>query len=184
MTARSVLDVILAMITMHIVIKHAKWFNYLVAWPVMVVPFVLMWVHVVGHYMQNQHIGSSLMQGSLHNIGVASYLLALASVAAREITQRQKKANTSVEHQVYAISSNFSKMIVALWTLGVAGGIAQEVINVTLRREVAIRQGYSGELDWMDIAAFCLGLIIIVINHFVFKAKVLNKINPDFKNNA
>jgi hypothetical protein len=170
LTFQSAFDIFLAITTIVITVMYIWQSGCLCVWPLLIVPFALLWIHVVGNYMQEQEIGASLVRGSLHNIGVASCTMTLPLFCVLWLASRRGAMllrKTAVEL--------YSKLLLVVWALTTLAGIAYEIYTITYDREEAIKMGYSGKIDWWDIAAFALGFVLMCINYLALHPVVMRR---------
>lgn len=177
MTAQSAIDIAIAALTMFMIISHIYQYHIKQVGIILIMPLSLMWVHVVGNYMQEQHWGPIWMQNHLHNLGVSSTVLVLATyVTLWVMYKRRAQWGPKV---IYVAAQAFANGVLASWIIGTLICVAYEVLNVTIWRADAIKQGYSGRMDWPDMIAYAIGLGLMILNHIKIRPVVLARMRKE-----
>lgn len=141
--------------------------------PYLVVPTLLMWTHVGGSALQDNNIGPEWAQNHLHNLGAPASMMLFGVLGIRgAIDKYIRKTGASLSQ---ATARVLMLGIVRGWTLGVIICIGIEIFMVTVVRDQTVQQGYSGAADWLDIAAYLIGEVLILINYFRLAPKVLRQ---------
>lgn len=177
MTAQSAIDIVVAAFAMFVIISHIYQYSIKRVGIILIMPLSLMWVHVVGNYMQEQHWGPIWMQNHLHNLGVSSAVL--ASAAGMTFWATRKYPAQWGPKEIYVAARAFTGGVLMSWILGTIMCVTYEVLNVTIWRADAIKQGYSGRMDWPDMIAYAIGLGLMILNHIKIRPVALARMRKE-----
>ncbi|WP_028777558.1 hypothetical protein [Shimazuella kribbensis] len=161
-----IFDVVVAILVMLYLSKVNKSANGMVK-KYLIVPVILIWVHLVGNALQENNIGPEFLQGHLHDLGVAAMW---CMVVLRYFVH----PSTTIPYYQKAVATANSvlKLTVPLHGVTTLLCIGYKVSQVTVFREEHIAKGYSGMLDVADIAALCVGFLVMVVNHYLLRGSV------------
>lgn len=128
-------------------------------------PLILTWVQYVG--MRQGHVGPAWTRGHLRDVGLAvPFGITMAFIYAT-FRPRFAKSDESPE----AVLAWFTRAFP--WCCGVVTTvwIVLEFAQMVFLREASVAHGYSGRLDVLDLAAYVLGIGIIILNHLALRMR-------------
>lgn len=139
----------------------------------LVLPLLLMWLHVAGSTLQDSNLGPEWVQNHLHNLGAAATFMMFGLWRLNKLSDRYMLLN-----RMSRTRANTKALMVCTlqgWTVGVIVGCGIEVLMVTAGRANAVQQGYSGAMGWMDIGAYVISEVLILINYYRLAPRVLRE---------
>lgn len=141
--------------------------------PYIVAPSVLIAAHLTGESFQHYQVGPAWVQGHLHNVGVVTtvafvFVYCLA-VWRRRFRQSLLALNTETIRR-------YLRRFMLIAYGGTILGVLDEGLVVLANKQALMAEGYSGMVDIVDIIAYVIGLVVLVVNHRYMSHKVLKRL--------
>ncbi len=146
--------------------------------PYFIAPMILLAVHVYGNTVQELELGPEWIRNHLHNTGVAGLSLIFAlGFALRDMKPDEQLSQNElcINWARYAMNQSWY-----YWLLASAFGVTQEIVTVAIWGEHAKAMGYSGKVDWFDLSAYAIGVIVVTANHLLLKPRVLTRMQQRY----
>jgi hypothetical protein len=144
-----------------------------------VLPVTLLGVHVYGNTVQELELGPEWIRNHLHNTGVAGLSLIVALFF---VLLEWKKRYNHFESGLRRVRVAQSAMnhVLYYWTFSTVFGVGQEIVAVTIWGESSKAAGYSGKLDWFDLSAYAIGMLIVTLNYLRLKPRIIAKMQRQY----
>jgi hypothetical protein len=140
----------------------------------LVVPVIVTSTQFVGGVSQYYFIGPSLVRYSLQDVGWVANVglgMALSGILLWWTLMRRSAPPQD------AAARQFIRVLP--WCCAIATLVTCFIeVRLTLSPEKLVAQGYSGRLDVADLVAYILGFALILVNHWVMRARVLSTLTP------